>query len=176
MPLTRLELQLSLWAWYGRFSKTLQNGIIKWACKKYEVKKVKMLVTQSCPTLFNSIDGSSPGSSVQARLLEWVAISFSGGGGDLCDPGVEPRTPTLQTDSLPSESPGKPKNVYMQRSWRIKLKCKNDYLGWWDYRGLLLSLLYFFSKAYCVFSWEKRLSHFEGKKSYKIMQFYGSKY
>ena len=36
---------------------------------------------QSCPTLCNSIDGSPLGSSVpgilQARILEWVAISFS---------------------------------------------------------------------------------------------------
>ena len=36
---------------------------------------------QSCPTLCNPIDGSSPGSPVpgilQARILEWVAISFS---------------------------------------------------------------------------------------------------
>ena len=36
---------------------------------------------QSCPTLYNPIDGSPPGSSVpgilQARLLEWVVISFS---------------------------------------------------------------------------------------------------
>ena len=36
---------------------------------------------QLCPTLCNSIDGSLPGSSVpgiiQARTLEWVAISFS---------------------------------------------------------------------------------------------------
>ena len=36
---------------------------------------------QSCPTLCNPIDGSAPGSSVpgilQARTLEWVAISFS---------------------------------------------------------------------------------------------------
>ena len=36
---------------------------------------------QSCPTLCDSIDGSPPGSSVpgilQARILEWVAISFS---------------------------------------------------------------------------------------------------
>ena len=36
---------------------------------------------QSCPTLRDSIDGSPPGSSVpgilQARTLEWVAISFS---------------------------------------------------------------------------------------------------
>ena len=36
---------------------------------------------QSCPTLCNSIDGSPLGSPVpgilQARTLEWVAISFS---------------------------------------------------------------------------------------------------
>ena len=36
---------------------------------------------QSCPTLCDPIDGSSPGSPVpgilQARTLEWVAISFS---------------------------------------------------------------------------------------------------
>jgi len=38
-------------------------------------------VLQSCPTLFDPIDGSPPGSPVpgilQARTLEWVAISFS---------------------------------------------------------------------------------------------------
>ena len=38
---------------------------------------------QSCPTLCNPIDGSPPGSPVpgilQARTLEWVAISFSNG-------------------------------------------------------------------------------------------------
>ena len=36
---------------------------------------------QSCPTLCDPIDGSPPGCSVpgilQARTLEWVAISFS---------------------------------------------------------------------------------------------------
>jgi len=36
---------------------------------------------QSCPTLCDPIDGSPPGSSVpgilQARILEWVVISFS---------------------------------------------------------------------------------------------------
>ena len=36
---------------------------------------------QSCPTLYDPIDGSPPGSAVpgilQARTLEWVAISFS---------------------------------------------------------------------------------------------------
>ena len=40
-----------------------------------------MLVTQSCPTLYNPMDCSLPGSSVhgilQARIQEWIAISFS---------------------------------------------------------------------------------------------------
>ena len=35
---------------------------------------------QSCPTLWNPIDGSPPGSPIpgilQARTLEWVAVSF----------------------------------------------------------------------------------------------------
>ena len=53
--------------------------------------------------------GLPPGSSVhgifQARILEWVAIPFFG---DLSDPRIEPRSPALQADSLPSELPGKP--------------------------------------------------------------------
>ena len=40
-----------------------------------------VIVAQSCLTLYNPMDCSLPGSSVhgilQARLLEWVAISFS---------------------------------------------------------------------------------------------------
>ena len=40
-----------------------------------------LLSLQSCPILCDLIDGSPPGSSVhgilQARILEWVAISFS---------------------------------------------------------------------------------------------------
>ena len=43
--------------------------------------KVKMLVTQLCLTVCNPMEYSLPGSSVhgifQARILEWVAISFS---------------------------------------------------------------------------------------------------
>jgi len=51
---------------------------------------------------------SSPDSYVhgilQVRILEWVAITFSR---DLTDPGTEPRSSTLQADSLLSEPPGK---------------------------------------------------------------------
>ena len=50
---------------------------------------------QSCPTLCDPIDGSPPVSPVpgilQARILEWVAISFSG---DLPNPGIGLRSLT----------------------------------------------------------------------------------
>ena len=39
----------------------------------------------------------------QARVLEWVAISFSRG--DLPNLGIKPGSPTLQADALPSEPP-----------------------------------------------------------------------
>ena len=46
-------------------------------------------VAQSCPTLCNPMDCSLPGSSVggifQARVLEWVATSFSRGSSQLGD-------------------------------------------------------------------------------------------
>ena len=38
-------------------------------------------------------------------MLEWIVISFSR---DLPDPGVEPGSPALKVDSLPSEPSGKP--------------------------------------------------------------------
>ena len=70
-------------------------------------------VAQSCPTLCNHMDCSLPGSSIygifQARILEWIAISFSRGSSQPRD-----RTPYCrQTDALPSELPGKPPG----RSW-----------------------------------------------------------
>ena len=47
------------------------------------LEKVKVLDTQSCPTLCDPMDCSPPGSSthgfLHARILEWVAIPFSRG-------------------------------------------------------------------------------------------------
>ena len=66
-------------------------------------------VTQSCPTLCDPKDCSLPGSSVrgifQARVLSGVPFPSPG---DIPDPGIEPRSPALQADALPSEPSGKP--------------------------------------------------------------------
>ena len=65
---------------------------------------VLCLVTQS--TLRNPMDCIPTGFSVhgdsQATILEWVAMSSSR---DLPNPGIEPRSPTLDADSLPSKPP-----------------------------------------------------------------------
>ena len=71
--------------------------------------KVKVLATQLCLTLCNPMDCSPPGFSVhgilQARILEWVALSFSRGSSP---PSDQTPSPVLQTNSLPSEPRGKP--------------------------------------------------------------------
>ena len=68
-----------------------------------------MLAAQLCPTLCDLINCSPPGFFVlgisQERVLEWVAIPFSR---DLPNPGIKPRSPALQADSLLAEPQGKP--------------------------------------------------------------------
>ena len=74
-------------------SPSKSKGVTLWSSWVSEV-------AQSHPTLRDPVDCSPPGSSVhgilQARILEWAAISFSR---DLPDPGIEPRSPTLQADA-----------------------------------------------------------------------------
>ena len=77
--------------------------------KKIFSFKVEVLVTQSCLILCNPIDCSPPSPSVhgilQARILKWVAMPFSRASSP---PWIEPKSPSLQADSLLSEPPGEP--------------------------------------------------------------------
>ena len=72
--------------------------------------KVRVKLTQSCLTLCDPMDYTLSSSSVhgilQARILKWVAVPFTGGSSQ---PGIRLRSPELRADSLPSEPPGKPK-------------------------------------------------------------------
>ena len=67
---------------------------------------------QSCPNLCDLMDCSPPGSSVheisQARILEWVASSFSRGSPW---PKDQTRISCIVANSLLSETPGKPKSI-----------------------------------------------------------------
>ena len=62
-----------------------------------------MKVPQLCPTLCNPTDYTVHVYSPSIRV-------DSPSPGDLPNPGIKPRSPTLQADSLPAEPPGKPKS------------------------------------------------------------------
>ena len=88
------------------------------------------LVVQSCPTLCNSMDYSPPGSSVhgilQARILEWVAISSSRRSSQ---PGIELSSPlslALAEGFFTTEPLGKPciclLFLFSTKLWSIPLE------------------------------------------------------
>ena len=66
-----------------------------------------MKVTQLCPTLCDPMNYTVR-RILQPKILEWVLFPFSKRSSQ---PGIKPRSPALQADSLPAESQGKPKNT-----------------------------------------------------------------
>ena len=76
-------------------------------CSKMKVKSL------SCVQLFATpwtITYQTPLSMGFSKQEYWSGFPFLSPG-DLPDPGIKPRSPALQADALPSEPPGKPKNV-----------------------------------------------------------------
>ena len=70
-------------------------------------------LAQSYPALCDPMDciaHQAPLSMGFPRQECWSGLLFPSPG-DLPHPGIEPRSPTLQEDSLPAEPPGKPKNT-----------------------------------------------------------------
>ena len=106
------------------------------------LEKVKVKVTLSCPSLCDPMDYTVH-EILQARILKWVAFPFYR---DLPNPGIEPRSPTLQEDSLPADflkvvniqlwyDPAIPLLGFQRRlsrwcSWQCK-RCKRCRLNPW---------------------------------------------
>ena len=89
-------------------------------------------VTQSCSTRCDPTDCSFPGSPVhgtlQARKLEWVAISFSRE--SFQDPGIKPGSPALQVDSLQFELQGSLEDTFelkMPEPWEASPRELDDH-------------------------------------------------
>ena len=72
--------------------------------------KQSMLHAQSCPALCDRMDTAHQAhlSMGFPRQEYWSGLPFPSSG-DLSNSGIKPVSPALQTDSLLSESPGKPK-------------------------------------------------------------------
>ena len=64
---------------------------------------------------------------LQARIQEWVAM-LSSRGSSL--PGIEPRSPKVQTDSLPSEPPGTPRDTGVGSLSLLQGNFRTQVLNW----------------------------------------------
>ena len=85
--------------WLKQFSSSSSSCLNTFPKKPTSSWNPKVLVAQLC------LPGFSVHGILQARVLGWVPLSSPG---DLLDSGIEPKSPTLQADSLPSELPRKP--------------------------------------------------------------------
>ena len=65
---------------------------------------MKVKVAQSCLTLCDPLDSTVHG-------IPQASGNPFPSPGDLPNPGIKPRSPALQADSLPAEPQGKPKNT-----------------------------------------------------------------
>ena len=77
--------------------------------KKVIQKEVKVLVTPDSATPWTVVH-HAPLSMEFSRQEYWEPLPPPG---DLPDPGMEPRSPQLQADSLPSEPPGSQEGVLL---------------------------------------------------------------
>ena len=59
-----------------------------------------------------TVANQAPPSMGFSRQVYWSGLPFPCPG-DLPDPGIEPRSPALQADALPSKPPGKPLSIYL---------------------------------------------------------------
>ena len=75
--------------------------------------RVKVLASQSCPTLFEitwTVDRQAPLPIEFSRKEYWSGLPFPSPG-DLPNSRIEPRCPALRVVTLPAELSGKPKNI-----------------------------------------------------------------
>ena len=77
----------------------------------------------SLQPLCDSLPGSL--SMIYPRQKYWSGLPFSSLR-DLLDSGIEPGSPALQTDSLPSEPPGKPYKVEVKKRKKQKEQKKME--------------------------------------------------
>ena len=107
LSVAKSPLAIKLWShWKGgccRDPQIKNEARLTSSPKKWSEVKVAQLCLTVCDPLDYTVHGI-----LQARILEWVPFPSPG---DLPNPGIKPRSPTLQKDSLPAEPQGKPRST-----------------------------------------------------------------
>ena len=103
---TLVFLKNSFWMHHEEWAQVPQT--VKHRIAMERERKNEERLAQSCPTLCDPMD-CTVHQSLWDRILEY--FQYFPSPGDLPNPGIEPRSPTLQADSSPAEPQGKSKNT-----------------------------------------------------------------
>ena len=99
-------------------------GSWKWKVKVKSLSRVRLFATPW------TVPYQAPQSMEFSRQEYWSGLPFPSPE-DLPNPGIEPRSPALQADALPSEPPGKPYNAQMfSLQFLMQSLQKAGDLGW----------------------------------------------
>ena len=99
------------------------NAVVWCACAKSLQSRSTLRDLMDCSPPGSSIHGDSPGKNKEY----WSGLPFPSPG-DLFNPGIKPRSPTLQADSLPPKPPGKPRiDLCMCINWIPVLYTCNEH-------------------------------------------------
>ena len=139
--------------WTELFHRLMTVRIIPAIAEKVKGKSLShvRLFDMNC-----SLPGSSIRGILQARILEWVAISFSR---DLPDPEIEPGSPALQADALGWVFPGTgpPPTFWSlmvgsELSWCLWVWSVSWYVTvnmWWGPRSTASQILCYLGPSWC---------------------------
>ena len=89
------------------------NLTLNFIPSSFQITRIMCAYSLSCAQLFVTpwtVACQAPLSMGFSRQEYWSELPWPPPG-DLPNPGIEPRSPALQVDSLPVELPGKPKNI-----------------------------------------------------------------
>ena len=106
----KLSGQVYLTGFFEDYIKQYKKNRINW--KYYAVKSLSRVRLFATPW---AVAYQAPLSMGFSRQQSWSGLPFPSPG-DLPKPGIEPRSPALQTDALPSEPPGKSPKYYVSIS------------------------------------------------------------
>ena len=95
-----------------KFKQVLQALGFFLSSRKYTKERVSHSVVSDSLSTPWTVALQAPLSMEFSRQKYWSGLPFPSPG-DIPNPGIEPRTPALQADALPSEPPGKPPRNYM---------------------------------------------------------------
>ena len=107
--------------------KAMVFPVVMYGCETWTIEKAEVKLL-NCVQLFGipwTVAHQAPPSMGFSRQAYWSGLPFPSPG-NLPDPGIKPRSPTLQADALTSEPPGMHKFILRELQFKFYLGQNED--------------------------------------------------